>query len=128
MSPERINPMPEMTELLHSNLHGVFSERDPERRWAAIARTYTEDVTFTDPDGDFVGWQALSDRAQELLDGASAGDVFEEDSPTYVGTDAAALAWRFGPPGKPVARGVDILTIRDGRVSAVRTLIAPPSD
>lgn len=120
--------MPEMTELLHSNLHGVFSERDPERRWAAIARTYTEDVTFTDPDGDFVGWQALSDRAQELLDGASAGDVFEEDSPTYVGTDAAALAWRFGPPGKPVARGVDVLTIRDGRVSAVRTLIAPPSD
>jgi len=105
-----------------------FSERDPERRWAAIGRTYTEDVTFIDPDGEFVGWQALSDRAQELLDQASAGDVFEEDGPAYVGTGAAALAWRFGPPGKPVARGVDFLAIRDGRVSAVRTLIAPPSD
>ena len=119
--------MPEATELLHSNLHEVFSERNPERRWAAIGRTYTEDVTFTDPDGDFVGWQALSDRAQELLDGASPGDVFEEDGPAYVGTDATALAWRFGPPGKPVARGVDILTIRDGRVTAVRTLTAPPA-
>jgi hypothetical protein len=128
MTVERINPVPEATELLHSNLYEVFSERDPERRWAAIGRTYTEDVTFTDPDGDFVGWQALSDRAQELLDGASAGDVFEEDGPMYLGTDAAALAWRFGPPGKPVARGVDILTIRDGRVSAVRTLIAPQPD
>jgi hypothetical protein len=84
-------------------------------------------VTFTDPDGDFVGWTALSDRAQELLDQASADDAFEEDGPIYVGTAAAALAWRFGPAGKPVARGVDILTIRDGRVSAVRTLIAPPS-
>jgi hypothetical protein len=85
-------------------------------------------VTFTDPDGDFVGWQALSDRAQELLDQAAAGDVFEEDGPAYVGAHEAALAWRFGPLGTPVARGVDILTIRDGRVSAVRTLIAPPSD
>ena len=128
MTVKRVNPMPETTELLHSNLYEVFAERDPERRWAAIGRTYTEDVTFIDPDGQFVGWQALSDRAQELLDGASAGDVFEEDGPTYVGTDTAALAWRFGPAGKPVARGVDILTIRDGRVSAVRTLIAPESD
>jgi hypothetical protein len=125
---EKDNPMPEATELLHSNLHDVFSERDPERRWAAIGRTYTEDVTFIDPDGEFVGWQALSDRAQELLDQASAGDVFEEDGPTYVGTDSAALAWRFGPPGRPVARGVDFLTIQDGRVTTVQTLIAPPSD
>jgi hypothetical protein len=119
--------MPDMAELLHSNLHEVFGERDAERRWAAIGRTYTQDVTFTDGDGVLAGWQALSDRAQQLLDGASAGDVFEEDGPTYVGTDEAALAWRFGPPGKPVVRGVDILTLRDGRISAVRTLIAPPS-
>ena len=54
-----------------------------------------------------------------------AGYVFEEDGPTYAGTDTAALAWRFGPPGKPIARGIDILTIRDGRVSTVRTMIAP---
>jgi len=94
----------------------------------AIGRTYTEDVTFIDPDGEFVGWQALSDQAQKHLDGLLAGYVFEEDGPTYAGTDTAALAWRFGPPGKPIARGIDILTIRDGRVSAVRTLIAPESD
>jgi hypothetical protein len=125
MQVERSTPMPEATELLHSNLLEVFGERDPGRRWAAIERTYTADVTFTDPDGDFVGWQAISDRAQAFLDASSPGDVFEEDGPAYVATDAAALAWRFGPPGKPVARGVDILTIRDGRVSAVRTLIAP---
>ena len=117
--------MPEATELLYSNLHEVFSERNPERRWAAIARTYTEDIRFIDPEGEFVGRQALSDQAQQLLDGLVAGYVFEEDGPKYVGTGTAALAWRFGPPGKPIARGVDILTIRDGRVSVVRTLIAP---
>jgi hypothetical protein len=66
----------------------------------------------------------LSDQAQKLLDGVVAGFVFEEDGPRYVGADTAALAWRFGPPGKPVARGIDILTIRDGRVSVLHTLMA----
>ena len=75
--------MPEARELLHSNLHEVFSERNPDRRWAAIGRTYTEDVTFIDPDGEFVGWQALTDQAQKLLDGLLAGYVFEEDGPRY---------------------------------------------
>jgi hypothetical protein len=87
---ERINRMPDAKELLHSNLHEVFSERDPERRRLAIERTYTEDVTFIDPEGEFVGRQALSDQAQKLLDGVLAGFVFEEDGPRYVGTDAAA--------------------------------------
>jgi hypothetical protein len=120
--------MPEANELLHSNLHEVFSERDPDRRQAAIARTYTEDVTFIDPEGEFVGRQALSDQAQKLLDGVPAGYVFEEDGPRYVGSDTAALAWRFGPPGSPLARGIDILTIRNDLVSVVRTLIAPETD
>ena len=120
--------MPNAKELLHGNLHEVFSERNPERRRAAIERTYTEDVTFIDPEGEFVGRQALSDQAQKLLDGVLAGFVFEEDGPRYVGTDTAVLAWRFGPAGNPVARGIDILTIRDGRVSVVRTLIAPEMD
>jgi len=120
--------MPDPRELLHSNLHEVFSERDPERRWAAIERTCTEDVRFIDPEGTFVGRQALNDQAQKLLDGAMAGSVLEEDGPRYVGADIAVLAWRFGPPGHPIARGIDILTTRDGRVSVVRTLIASHMD
>jgi hypothetical protein len=125
---EGINSMADAIELLHSNLHEVFSERDPERRRAAIERTYTEDVRFIDPEGEFVGRQALSDQAQKLLDGAEASFVFEEDGPRYVGTDIAALAWRFGPAGKPVVRGIDILTIRDGRVSSLRTVLASETD
>ncbi len=120
--------MPEAKELLYSNLHEVFSERDPERRRAAIERTYTEDVTFIDPAGEVAGRQALSDQAQKLLDGVPAGFVLEEDGPRYAGTDTAALAWSLGPPGNPVTRGIDILTIRDGRVSVVHTLIAPETD
>ena len=90
-------------------------------RVPATRRTYVTDQRSAQ------GWQALSDQAQKLLDGLLSGYTFEEDGPSYVGTGTAALAWRFGPPGKPIARGVDILSIRDGRVSAVRILIAPES-
>ena len=112
-------------ELLNSNLHEVFAERDRDARWAAIERTYAEDVKFIDPEGEVVGREALDERAQKLLDGAPAEFAFEEDGPRYVGADTAALPWRFGPPNNPVVRGIDILTVRDGRVSVVRTLLAP---
>ena len=37
-------------ELMLENLFSVFGERAPERRSEAIARNYTDDVTWTDPD------------------------------------------------------------------------------
>ena len=115
--------MPDAGELLQMNLR-VFSERDPEKRRAAIERTYVEDVRFIDPDGESVGREALNDRAQKILDDAPADFVLEEDGPPYIGPDTAAQPWRFGPPGKPVIRGLDVLTLRDGKVSVVRGLIA----
>jgi len=114
--------MPDAAELLHMNLH-VFSERDPEKRRAAIERTYVEDVRFIDPDGESVGREALNDRAQRILDDAPADFLLEEDGLAYVSSDTGVQPWRFGPPGTPVVRGVDILTVREGRVSVVRTLI-----
>ena len=116
--------MPDAKELLYINLHEVFAERDPDKRRTAIERAYAEDVRFIDSEGEVVGRQTLNDRAQTLLDGAPAEFAFEEDGPRYVGHDTAALPWRFGPPDTPVARGVDILTVRDGRVSVLRTLLA----
>jgi hypothetical protein len=31
-----MSDMPDARALLHANLHEVFSERDPDARWAAI--------------------------------------------------------------------------------------------
>jgi hypothetical protein len=119
--------MPDSDELLSMNRE-VFSERDPEKRRAAIERTYTEDVRFVDPDAEVVGRQALNDRAQKILDDAPASFVLEADGLAYVSPDTAAQAWRFGPPGSPVVRGIDILTVSDGLVSIVRTLIRSRAD
>jgi SnoaL-like domain len=118
-------PVPE--ELLYMNRE-VFSERDPDKRRAAIERTYAEDVRFIDPEGEIVGRQALNDRAQKILDDAPADFVLEEDGPGYVSPDTAAQAWRFGPPGSAAVRGIDILTVRDGRVSVLRTLVGSGTD
>jgi len=67
--------MGDAKELLHSNLHEVFSERNPQRRRAAIERTYTEDVTFIDPEGEFVGRQALNDQATYSATDAHIGPM-----------------------------------------------------
>ena len=115
--------MPEANELLRINLHEVTSERDPERRRAAIERGYVEDLKFLDSEAEVVGRQAFSDRIQKILDDAPADFVLEEDGLGYISSDTAAMPWRFGPPGSPAVRGIDILTLRDGRVSVVRTLI-----
>src|SRR6476661_5491277 len=120
--------MPDAAELLYMNLHEVFSERDPAKRQAAIERTYADDVRFIDPDGESVGRQALNDRAQKILDDVPVDFVLEEDGLKYVSPDTAVQPWRFGPPGSPVVRGIDVLTVRDGSVRVVRTLIGFRAD
>jgi len=114
--------MPDANEILRIN-HEVTSERDPEKRRAAIARAYVEDLRFIDLEGELVGRQAFSDRTQKILDDAPAEFVLELDGGAYVGPDTAAQTWRFGPPGSPVVRGMDVLTLRDGKVSVVRGLL-----
>jgi hypothetical protein len=123
-----MSDMPDAGALLNANLHEVFSERDPDSRWAAIERTYVEDVRFIDPDAEVVGREALNHRAQELLDRAPADHVLEEDGPQYVAGETAAMAWRLGPPGSPVARGIDVLTVEDGLVRVLRTLLVPEAE
>ncbi|SDY53123.1 nuclear transport factor 2 family protein [Herbiconiux ginsengi] len=110
-------------ELLAANLHQVFGNRDVASRRAAIDATYTDDVAFTDPEGTVTGRDALEKKAAALIDGAPADFIFEHDGLAYTGSDTAALAWTFGPSGSPVARGIDLITVRDGRISALRTLL-----
>jgi hypothetical protein len=110
-------------DLLRANLLDVFGERDPERRRAAVERTYTPDVTFADPEETVVGHQALADKAQRLLDDAP-GFVFRPDGPARVVQDLGHLAWAFGPEGQdPVVRGIDVVLVTDGRISRVYTML-----
>jgi hypothetical protein len=117
--------MADIEALMRANLLEVFGERDPVRRREAIARTYTADVTFADPDATVVGHEALSEKAQSILDEAP-DFVFTPRGPVQVNSDLGYLAWNFGPEGAPpVVHGVDIALIRDGLIARVYTLLQP---
>lgn len=115
--------MADVAELMRANLLDVFGERDPARRRAAIARTYTADVTFADPDETVTGRDALDAKAQALLDGAP-GWVFRPAGKVHVVADLGHLAWEFGPEGEPAAaRGADVALVRDGLIARVYTML-----
>ncbi|GCE15396.1 nuclear transport factor 2 family protein [Tengunoibacter tsumagoiensis] len=110
-------------DLMLANLFEVFNERDPERRTQAIARTYTDDVVFSDHDGIATGHEALNDKAQKLLD-KMPGFVFTAAGPIYETHNLGYLAWHFGPKGKPpVVSGMDIAIIREGHIATLYTLL-----
>lgn len=116
-----------LSALMHSNLLEIFGERDAARRQEAMRRTYSEDIAFTDPEGTVHGYDAVDKQAQNILGKAPETFVLAPDGPLYVlGDTRAALPWAFGPVGGPaVARGIDIATIVDGRITSVLTLLAP---
>jgi ketosteroid isomerase-like protein len=117
--------MSSVSDLLAANLHDVFGNRDAATRRAAIERAYTEDVTFTDPEGSVAGWDAVEEKARGLLERTPATFVFAEEGRRYAGPDTGALAWSFGPEGgEQAARGIDIITVRDGRIAALVTIFA----
>lgn len=119
--PERIR------ELLLDNLFAVFNVRDPERRLEAIARNYTEDVKWTDPDGTFEGHDAMNAQAQKLLDNVPHF-VFTAAGPVYVSRDLGLLAFHMGVPEQPPAvSGIDVALVRDGRIAELYTLLTGQS-
>jgi hypothetical protein len=62
----------EANELLRVQ-HEVTSERDPEKRRAAIDQAYVEVLRFLDSEADVIGRQAFSDRLTPH--GGTCGEV-----------------------------------------------------
>ncbi|PZF56917.1 nuclear transport factor 2 family protein [Curtobacterium sp. MCBD17_013] len=121
--------MASVDDLLTANLHAVFGQRDASARAAAAQDAYADDVVFTDPEGSVTGRDALLGKAAGLLDEAPAEFVFAEDGPRYLSGTAGALAWAFGPVDAPVARGIDVITVQEGRIATLLTILtdeAPP--
>jgi SnoaL-like domain len=113
----------DISELMHRSLFRVFGERDPERRKAAIAETYSEDVIFNDPEGTITGRAALDEKVQGLLDSAP-GFTFQPGGDVRESANLGLLPWTFGPEtGPPVTTGMDIVIVRDGLIAMLYTLV-----
>ena len=110
-------------KLLLANLFAVFGERDRERRLQVIARNYTDDVIWTDPDGTTQGHEAMNEQAQKLLQ-RMPDFVFSAAGPVHVSRDLGLLAFNLGVPEQPPAvSGIDVALVRDGRIARLYTLL-----
>jgi SnoaL-like protein len=110
-------------ELLLENLFAVFNVRDPERRLEAIARNYTEDVIWTDPDATMHGHAEMNEKAQQLLD-RMPDLVYGAAGPVYISGDLGLLAFNLGVPEQsPAVSGIDVAQVRDGRIARLYTIL-----
>ena len=113
-----------IAQLMHANLLDVFNERDHERRRAAIARTYADDVRWTEDDGITIGHEALNAKAIELQ--AKLGDLqFIAAGPTYQTLGLGYQAFQLVEPGgtAPVSSGFDVAIVRDGLIAELYTVL-----
>ena len=85
----------------------VWAVRDRDKRAAAIAKVYTENVTSVDPDEIVHGRDALNTRIQALQDQFS-GLEFIIDGSIQHHHDHAMYAWHQPTPAGDVA-GWDVL-------------------
>ena len=116
-----------VADLMRRNLLDVFNERDPERRNAAIALTYAQDVVWHEPDRVIRGREALVQRATELL-AETPGWVFRPDGPVSALDDLGHLGFQYGPAGQPpVYTGMDIARCKDGVIVELYTFVSGSS-
>ena len=115
--------MPDAIEtLIKRNLHEVFGERNGEKRREAIARLWTQDCVFIDHGGRANGRDEL-DRAIAVLQERLPGYVFNELRPVDLLHESGRLAWSYGKPGQDPIKGVDVVLVRDGRISLMLTFL-----
>jgi hypothetical protein len=106
--------------LIKRNLHEVFGERDVNKRRKAIAQLWTEDGVFIDHSGKTRGRDAL-DRTVATLHDRLPGYVFSELRPVDLLHESGRLAWSYGRPNQEPIKGVDVVLVRDGRISLMLT-------
>ena len=106
-------------ELLQRNLQEVFGEGDAARRRATIEELYTEDCVLDVLPGTFVGRAALDKFAGDLRATHPHFAYTPHGEPQAL-HNAGRLAWGSGPPGEvPDYTGLDVITVRDGKISAL---------
>jgi len=111
--------MSDVTQLVEAYI-GVWNERDPARRRAAVERVWAEDGAYVDPLAQVAGWAAVDALVAEAqaqfpgLEFALASDVDAHH-------DIARFSWSLGPAGgEPVVIGFDVaVRDEDGRLRAV---------
>jgi hypothetical protein len=112
--------------ILQAHLAGVFSERDPELRIAALRRLYTQDAVLYEPDATAKGHDAISAAVTALLAGLPPDFTFHAVGPAVGHSGAARLRWRGGAPdGSVVVTGTDVALLDGDRIRSLYVFLDP---
>jgi hypothetical protein len=114
--------------LMRANLTRVFSERDTDKRVAAIGELYAPDPVLYEPEAIVTGQAAISRTVEALLASFPPDFAFTAAGPAVGHHDLGILHWRAGPPGVPPAvTGTDVVRLEGGRIQTLHVFIDPPS-
>lgn len=109
--------------LLDRMIQDVFNEADPQRRATVIAELFSEDVRFTDAERTVRGREDLAVTITGLL-AQGPGFVFTHSGPFRGVGDLGMQPWRLAPPGgEPVAGGLDVVQVVDGKIARLWTML-----
>ncbi|WP_019926347.1 nuclear transport factor 2 family protein [Nocardia sp. BMG111209] len=112
-------------DLVRRNLFEVFGQRDGDARRAVIAELYTPDAQFTDHEGTVTGHAGIDAAAERVLTLFPQLHFAAAGAPSAVG-DLGRIAWELcGADGIVRARGTDIATVADGRITRMWTFVEP---
>lgn len=115
-----------ITRLMEANLLDVFNERDRQRRWEAIVRTYAANVQWIDDEGLTSGHDALNSKASRLQE-TLHGLHFIKAGAVRKTCGLGFLAWKLcDSDGQAVASGFDVAEISDDLILRFWTVLDPP--
>jgi hypothetical protein len=120
--------MSEQPAVIIRNLLEVFNEQDKTKRLHAIQELYLPDATFFEADASFTGYEAINQRVTEVLRTLPPNGYFRPVSAVTQNHNLARLLWTLElADGSVIASGMDIVTIKSDRISALYIFIDPPS-
>jgi hypothetical protein len=98
----------------------IWNEADAAARQAQIARTWTDDATYTDPLFDVAGHEGI----EAMIAGFHAqfpGVTFRQIGEIEAHHDRVRFSWELVPAGGDtvIAAGTDVGVIEDGRLRSV---------
>jgi hypothetical protein len=109
-----------ISTLLVRNLSDIFGENDPERRRAAIAELYTEDVVFYDPSKGVYRGRDEIDRIAGTIKATHPDFKYQPIAEPEESGNGGRVPWVSGRPGEaPAYAGTDFIIARDGRIAAL---------
>lgn len=116
-------------KLLEDSLLVIWNNRDAGQRLTAMAAIYADDIIFYESnEGPAIqGHAAINDVIAGLQSQWPVEFKFELTAAAKVNHQVQHIEWRLGIPGEsPVATGMDIAIIDNGKIKSLHLLLDVP--